>query len=471
MSEFHSIKRSLPVYLVRSLLFFVTLYGVFITLSVPWTLKAVVFDEFRYTHWGTASYFWGGILVTFGTLVMLRWCATQCLAFREYDNRILNATPIEQHHRPLVSILVPAYNESDTIVPAIQSLIQLDYPQYEIIVIDDGSTDDTHAKALPLVGNYEGCCVRVITKPNGGKWSALNLAFNLSNAEYVLCVDADSRLSSDALGLLMPRLSEPGVAGVAGQVTVRNRDRLLTRLQAAEYLLGNGGMRMALSYLGLVTVVPGPIGLYKRSVLEEVRLLPCNQREAASHGVDEGKVAGPLSGETFAEDFQLSLSCLALGYRVVYEPRAIAHTKSPHTVEGLISQRYRWMRGTWQVLRIYMRDLRSLTPLRRGVRLPHIMVLLYTADVYVIPTLNFFFWLALGVSAALGMSLVGIGLWVAAVTLLNIMTATVYVLLQDDDPRILAMIPLLDAYQALLVNVAWVIAAIDEMRGARMKWS
>jgi hypothetical protein len=62
-------------------------------------------------------------------------------------------------------------------------------------------------------------------------------------------------------------------------------------------------------------------------------------------------------------------------------------------------------------------------------------------------------------------------LWVAAVTLLNIMTATVYVLLQDDDPRILAMIPLLDAYQALLVNVAWVIAAIDEMRGARMKWS
>ena len=101
---------------------------------------------------------------------------------------------------------------------------------------------------------------------------------------------------------------------------------------------------MALSYLGLVTVVPGPIGLYRRSVLEEIHQLPCNQREATSHGVGEGKVDGPLSGETFAEDFQLSLSCLALGHKVVYEPRAIAYTKCPHTVEGLLSQRYRWMR-------------------------------------------------------------------------------------------------------------------------------
>ena len=190
--------------------------------------------------------------------------------------------------------MVPAFNESDTIIPAIHSLVNLDYPAYEVIVIDDGSKDDTYAKALSLAGDYGHCTVRVITKPNAGKWSALNRAYHESKADYLLCVDADSRLSSDALRMLVPRLSEPGVVGVAGQVTVRNRDRLLNRLQAAEYLLGNGGMRMALSYLGLVTVVPGPVGLYRRSVLEEIQQLPCNQREAASHGVGEGKVEGPF---------------------------------------------------------------------------------------------------------------------------------------------------------------------------------
>ena len=472
--EFRAIKRELPKLLVRLLLFFTSFYGLFITLSVPWSLRAVIFDEIRYASMGPLAYVWGGMLLTFGTALMVRWCAVQALAFWEYDKRILNGAAVNHDQTPFVSILVPAFNESDTIIPAIHSLVNLDYPAYEVIVIDDGSKDDTYAKALSLAGDYGHCTVRVITKPNAGKWSALNRAYHESKADYLLCVDADSRLSSDALRMLVPRLSEPGVVGVAGQVTVRNRDRLLNRLQAAEYLLGNGGMRMALSYLGLVTVVPGPIGLYRRSVLEEIQQLPCNQREAASHGVGEGKVEGPLSGETFAEDFQLSLSCLALGHKVVYEPRAIAYTKCPHTVEGLLSQRYRWMRGTWQVLRIYARDLRPWNrelPSTRVPTLHHIMVTFYTVDIYLIPILNFFFWLALAGCAAMGLNLTGIAQWIGAVSLLNVMTALLYVLLQDDDPAILTVVPFLDIYQALLVNCAWVIAGIDELRRSRMSWS
>jgi cellulose synthase/poly-beta-1,6-N-acetylglucosamine synthase-like glycosyltransferase len=181
-----------------------------------------------------------------------------------------------------------------------------------------------------------------------------------------------------------------------------------------------------------------------------------------------------LSGETFAEDFQLSLSCLALGHKVVYEPRAIAYTKCPHTVEGLLSQRYRWMRGTWQVLRIYARDLRPCNRALSSAQLPtlhHIMMLLYTVDVYVVPILNFFFWFALAGCAAMGLNLSGIAEWIGAVSLLNVTTALLYVFLQDDDISILAVVPLLDIYQALLVNSAWFIAGIDELRRSRMNWS
>jgi cellulose synthase/poly-beta-1,6-N-acetylglucosamine synthase-like glycosyltransferase len=474
VGEFRAIKRDVPKLLVRFLLLFTSFYGLFLTLSVPWSLRAVIFDEIRYTAMGPFAYVWGGMLLIFGTAVMVRWCAVQALAFWEYDKRILNGAAVNHDQTPFVSIMVPAFNESDTIIPAIHSLVNLDYPSYEVTIIDDGSTDDTYAKALLLAGDYGRCTVRVLTKPNGGKWSALNLAYNESKADYLLCVDADSRLSSDALRRLVARLSEPGVAGVAGQVTVRNRDRLLNRIQAAEYLLGNGGMRMALSHLGLVTVVPGPIGLYRRSVLEEIKQLPCNQGEAAGHGVSAGRMSGPLSGETFAEDFQLSLSCLALGHKVVYEPRAIAYTKCPHTVEGLLNQRYRWMRGTWQVLRVYARDLRPRNRALPSAQLPtlhHIMMLLYTVDVYVVPILNFFFWFALAGCAAMGLNLSGIAAWIGAVSLLNVTTALLYILLQDDDISILAVVPLLDIYQALLVNSAWFIGGIDELRQSRMSWS
>ncbi len=232
-------------------------------------------------------------------------------------------------------------------------------------------------------------------------------------------------------------------------------------------------MRMALSRIGLVTVVPGPIGLYRRRILEQIERLPCNRREVESHGDMQGKVYGPLSGETFAEDFQLSLTVLALGYKVVYEPRAFAYTKAPESVEGLMNQRYRWMRGTWQVFMIYLRDLRHVAPLKKKTfpTLNQLMMCLYTIDIYFVPILNFFFWVAIVAAAISGEQMSGIFIWIGAVSLLNLMTAMTYVLMQDEDLRLLPLVFILDVYQSLLVNIAWVIAGIDEARGTQMKWS
>ena len=194
-------------------------------------------------------------------------------------------------------------------------------------------SDDTFARASAFVGYHGRCTLQLLRKPNGGKWSALNLAFERATADLLLCIDADSRISRDALKRLIMRIDEPGVAGVSGQITVRNRRRMITRFQAYEYVVTNGGLRTAQSLFGLVLVVPGPIGLYRRQALQNVfekdmRLAHQPQRGA-------GKVPGPFSHETFAEDFQLSLTILALGAGLFTSPllsptpsRPISHMPS-----------------------------------------------------------------------------------------------------------------------------------------------
>ncbi|MGH1573737.1 glycosyltransferase family 2 protein [Methylobacterium sp. P31] len=280
-------------------------YGLALVAFLPWSM----YDALMAADRTGPSYLLGMFLVMIGGLIMGRWSAIQY--FSLIKARWFPDPVAEGSDEPFISILVPAYNETETIIPAIQSLTGLSYPAYEVIVVDDGSSDDTYAKALTLEGQYPRCTVRVLSKPNGGKWSALNAAYRESRGEYVLCVDADSRLSRTALSLLVRRMNDPGVVGVAGQVTVRNRDSILTRLQGLEYVVGNGSIRQAMSELGLVVVVPGPIGLYRREVMERIAEFPTNQRVENTPGA----VQGPLSGETFAEDMQLSLSALALGGR------------------------------------------------------------------------------------------------------------------------------------------------------------
>jgi poly-beta-1,6-N-acetyl-D-glucosamine synthase len=464
--EFRSIRRLLPSGLVTALMLFTVLYGLCLTLTLPFNLADGLLDEGALGLFGVI----GNVLfATLLLMTMVRWCFVHPIAFLGF-HRTMEVPPRRVGHQPFVSILVPACNEAETMDAAVRSLIALDYPRYEVVVIDDGSKDDTYAIAKQHEGDYANCTVRVHSKPNGGKWSALNFGYANSSGELLLCVDADSRLAPDTLWIAVARMqSEPGIVGVAGQVTIRNRVNALLRLQALEYVLGNGGMRMAMSQFGVVTIVPGAIGLYRRSIFQQVAALPCNQRPVASHGEDSGKVYGPLSGETFAEDFQLSLSCLALGGKVVYEPRAVAFTKGPAGMDSLMSQRYRWMRGTWQVLRIYLRDLRAHA-VTKNPRLDWIVAGCYTIDIFLIPLVNFGFWAWLVTAAAMGVDLGGVLAWLAGIALLNFMAATIYALVQDDEVVLTPLSLLMDLYLSVVVNSGWAIAAIDEMRGTKMKW-
>lgn len=369
------------------------------------------------------------------------------------------------HHWPHVSILIPAYNEEPTIVPALSALKKLNYPHFDVAVIDDGSKDRTFELASEFAAQHPELNIRVYRKPNGGKWSAHNFGFQRTSGELLLCLDADSRLRPESLRLLVARLVDAKVAAVSGQVSVRNRNNLLTYLQSLEYLMANGALRLAQSLFGQVLVVPGPIGLFRRDVLEEVYL----RFASHDHPLAVGEYAGPYEGDTFAEDFDLSVAILALGHKIVYEPVAVSDTKAPDSLLVLLNQRYRWSRGSLQVIRKYLKRQRAgIIPWNAGL-------FSWLCFCYLLEIAMFPFVYSMGLitltpflmhPSTFAIMLIGTLL----VWGLNASIAAMYVAVHRDQWKLLSAVPFLDFYFGLCLSAGLVYSLIDEARNTRMKW-
>jgi peptidoglycan-N-acetylglucosamine deacetylase len=226
---------------------------------------------------------------------------------------------------PLVSIIVPAYNEEVNAVNSVKNLLRTDYPNFEIIFVDDGSKDDTYHRVSNAF--YQNNKVKVFSKPNGGKASALNYGIGHSLAEYVICIDADTKLLPDAVSKLIMHFQFSTVGAVAGNVKVGNQVNLLTRWQAIEYVSSQNFDRKAFAYLNAITVVPGAIGAFRKKAVDE---------------------AGGFTTDTLAEDCDLTIRILRCGYVVANESKAIAMTESPETLKMLFKQRFRWSYGIMQ---------------------------------------------------------------------------------------------------------------------------
>ena len=269
------------------------------------------------------------VVTTFLMFTITRYFA---LLWLGYLHHVEAKTAPEDGDRfePSVTILVPAFNEEKVIQNAIRSLLELDYPAYDILVIDDGSTDETYARAAELEGYYGRATVRVVSKSNGGKASALNTGIGLARTAFVLCMDGDSRLAPGTLKYAMPHFRDSRVGAVAGNVKVVNRRNLWTLLQALEYIEGLNMARRAQGFLRAVNIVPGPIGIFRRDALTRV---------------------GGYDTDTYAEDADLTLKLLTAGWHMVYEDRAIAYTEAPEHLHQLLKQRYRWTRGILQALK------------------------------------------------------------------------------------------------------------------------
>ena len=194
--------------------------------------------------------------------------------------------------------------------------------------MNDGSKDQTLNVVTEAFKDHSK--IKILDKINGGKASALNFGISKTDAEYLVCIDADTQLKSDAVRILMENMllsSDENVAAVAGNVKVGNEINLLTKWQSLEYISSQNFDRRAFSIFNAITVIPGAIGLFNKSVILEV---------------------GGFSTDTLAEDCDLTIKILKLGYIVNNENRAIALTEAPETLKQFMKQRFRWTFGVLQ---------------------------------------------------------------------------------------------------------------------------
>ncbi|MFD1421019.1 glycosyltransferase family 2 protein [Lactiplantibacillus songbeiensis] len=234
---------------------------------------------------------------------------------------------------PLVSILVPAHNEQDTLKGAVASIAALHYHNFEIILIDDKSSDDTLGIMYQLQAQYaERFLIKVVPiEINQGKANALNQGLKVANGVYILGIDSDSILDYQSLSELVKTLnSDPKIGAVAGKPVVRNRTTILGRLQLLEYIGVIDIIKKAQAFLtGRITTVSGVIVAFRRSALDAV---------------------GGWNPAVMTEDIDITWRMYRHGWQVRYEPRAICWILVPESIRNLIRQRQRWSRGGLEVL-------------------------------------------------------------------------------------------------------------------------
>jgi cellulose synthase/poly-beta-1,6-N-acetylglucosamine synthase-like glycosyltransferase len=226
---------------------------------------------------------------------------------------------------PPVSVIIPAHNESGVIIETVRAIVDNGYPNLEVLVMDDGSTDGT----ADLVTQHFGIDsrVRVHRQPKAGKVAALNRALAFALYDIVVTVDADTTLEPGAIAKLARHFVNPETGAVSGNVRVGNRRAGITRFQSIEYICAFNLERRALDLLNAITVVPGATGGWRKRAIQE---------------------AGGFSADSLAEDTDLTLALRRLGYGIRYDDEAIAYTEVPESTATLLRQRFRWLYGTLQ---------------------------------------------------------------------------------------------------------------------------
>lgn len=223
---------------------------------------------------------------------------------------------------PSVAIIVPCWNEAATLGATCESLLALQYPKdrLEILLVDDGSTDETAAVMKTFAHHPH---VRIISKENGGKHTALNAAITATSAELIGCLDADSFVEPDALREIVSCFADANVAAATAAMSVHRPGNFLEHMQNAEYIFGIT-LRHSFASVNGLYVTPGPFSFYRRSVIE--------------------KLGGFRYGHQ-TEDMEMALRIQHAGYKIDNAPRARVYTRAPGTLSKLVKQRTRWTSG------------------------------------------------------------------------------------------------------------------------------
>lgn len=373
-----------------------------------------------------------GLLVVALVRVFSLWFLSLAYGFRHSQT----TAPTEG-----VSVIVPAYNEEKSVAATLESLLSQNYNNYEVVLVDDGSTDKTYE----IARRYEGPKMKVIHQENKGKAAALNTGINAASGAIVLTVDADTRLNAGALAIIAGRFSsDPRLGSLSGNVKVDKPRGLLQRLQDIEYATGIGLTRKGQSMLASVMIVPGPIAAFRKEAVLN---------------------AGGFATDTFAEDFDITLAVLKAGFRVEYDDSAIAYTMAPRGVEDLLKQRRRWYRGMIQVLAKH-EDMF----LRRRYGVAGLYGIPYMWYDTVAPLVNLFLALfavlAGFVTRDWATILIGLGTYWVLQTLV-----AVSAVVMDKERKLwqIVMSPLLIFYSTFLDGIRTA-AFVEEVLSLRMKW-
>ena len=257
----------------------------------------------------------------------LTWIVTSILFYLRRERRVPEGFYLLER-LPRVSVLIPAYCEERTIARTMRAVLEIDYPEMEVVVVDDGSTDGTIRELMPFVRSGH---VRVIRKvANEGKAMALNDALPCLSGELVLIMDADAVPEPDILRQLVPHFRSPRVGGVTGNPRVANRETLLAKLQLMEFASIVSLLRRSQRIWGRMLTMSGVVGIFRRSALVDV---------------------GLYSPEMATEDIDITWKLHLRHYDVRYESRALVWMQVPSTFAGLFKQRLRWAKGLGQVIR------------------------------------------------------------------------------------------------------------------------
>jgi poly-beta-1,6 N-acetyl-D-glucosamine synthase len=236
---------------------------------------------------------------------------------------------------PIVSILVPAYNEEDSLASTVEALIGLDYPKEkkEIIIINDGSKDRTGEIGKELERKYKE--VRLLDKKNSGKANSLNQALKMARGELIAVVDADSYPKKDALRKMIGHFEDERVGAVTSRVLVKNKKNWLGKFQIMDYSI-IAWTRKLLDFVDSVYVTNGPLRIYKKSIVEKV---------------------GGFDPKNLTEDIEITWHILSEGYKTRMSYNAIVYTIVPEDLKTWINQRVRWNLGGLQTVQKYYKTM------------------------------------------------------------------------------------------------------------------
>jgi biofilm PGA synthesis N-glycosyltransferase PgaC len=347
---------------------------------------------------------------------------------------------------PLVSVIVPGYNEAKVVGNCVESILASEYPNFEIILVDDGSTDETLEAMKAFESDQR---VRVIGKPNGGKASALNAGIAAAHGEILFFVDADGLFTPSAIREMLNGFSSEKVGAVCGNDAPVNLDRIQTRLACIQTHVGTGFVRRALALINCLPIVSGNIGAFRRSVIEKT---------------------GTFLEGFIGEDLELTWRVHKAGFRVNFAPKAVVLAEVPSTVRDLWKQRVRWARGLLQTIRIHKKMMFNLRYGLFGIYLPIIVT-----SMVIIPLLQLLIVILLPALVAAGkspipLSVIGLIGWLG---LLMSLAATVFAIALNHawkDLRYIYTVLFWVPY-SLLMNVVTFWALILEIRGARSEWN